>query len=77
MGINHTYKDGRKVHMILEKGIISEISIDDIPIEIPLEDKQFFKNLKMIPIITAEGIQLDYDKRSILSKVDEIISCKI
>ena len=77
MGISFTLKGDQKVNMILEKGKITQIKVNGESIEIPAEDKAFFRNLKSIPKITAEGIQMEFDKDSIISKVDEIISCKI
>ena len=77
MGISFTLKGDQKVNMVLEKGKVTQIKVNGESIKIPAEDKAFFRNLRSIPKITAEGIQMEFDKDSIISKVDEIISCKI
>ena len=75
--INYKYKNGKEVQITIEKGILSKLVVDGLEVQLSPEDIDFFKNLEQIPILTSKGIQLDDDRNSILSKVDEIISCKI
>lgn len=75
--INYKYKDGKEVQITIEKGVLSRLVVDGLEVWLSPEDIDFFKNLEQIPILTSNGIQLDDDRNSILSKIDEIISCRI
>lgn len=76
--INFSLASGQKVKLIMEKGSITDINVDGVSIEIPIEDKSFFRNLKTISKITPEGIlEKYYNKNQIISKIEEIISCKL
>lgn len=75
--INYKYKDGRQVRIIIEKGVLSKLIVDGIEVHLSSEDINYFKTLPQIVKLTSKGLQLDDDRNSILSKVDEIISCKI
>lgn len=75
----HFHTDtGQLVTILIEKGSITDINVDGVSITIPATDLHFFRNLKMISRITPEGVlEKYYDKKQIISKINEIVSCKL
>jgi len=52
--------NGQSATILIEKGSVTHIEIDGVPLEIKGSDKIFFRNLKMISKITPEGVLEKY-----------------
>lgn len=71
-----TLKSGQEVDILIEKGSITDINVDGQSIEIPFEDKEFFRKLKTISKLQNGVLEKYYNKKQIISKIEEIVSCK-